>query len=141
VQWLGCTPRITLKHYLMARKSGFDRALGGDAEAGAVSARKFPSVLTRNTQSLGKPRLMSCDGQRWRLSARIISGADRIRTPQDNAGNIGGQPQSGAEFGALDTEKPPKDPELGAIIDAWPTLSESIKAGILAMVRAMGKEE
>ena len=32
----------------------------------------------------------------------------------------------------------PKDPGLAAIIDAWPGLSEPIKAGILAMVRAAG---
>jgi hypothetical protein len=30
------------------------------------------------------------------------------------------------------------DPELAALIDAWPTLSEAIRAGILAMVRASG---
>jgi hypothetical protein len=30
---------------------------------------------------------------------------------------------------------------LGAIIDAWPTLPEAIKAGILAMVRAVGPVE
>jgi len=30
---------------------------------------------------------------------------------------------------------------LGIIIDAWPTLPEAIKAGILAMVRAGGPTE
>jgi hypothetical protein len=29
-------------------------------------------------------------------------------------------------------------PDLQAIIDAWPTLPDAIKAGIVAMVRAAG---
>jgi hypothetical protein len=30
------------------------------------------------------------------------------------------------------------DPDLPAVIRAWPTLAEPVKAGILAMVRASG---
>ena len=30
------------------------------------------------------------------------------------------------------------DPDLAAIVDAWPTLPEPIKAGIVAMVKASG---
>ena len=40
---------------------------------------------------------------------------------------------------ALEPETPLIDAELRAIIDAWPDLSESVRAGILAMVRASGK--
>jgi hypothetical protein len=32
----------------------------------------------------------------------------------------------------------PDDPELAALVAAWPTLPEAIRAGILAMVRAAG---
>jgi hypothetical protein len=28
------------------------------------------------------------------------------------------------------------DPDLTAVVDAWPTLPEALKAGILAMVKA-----
>lgn len=42
----------------------------------------------------------------------------------------------GAECGALHAPKAPFDPELAAVVDAWPTLPGAIKAGILAMVRA-----
>jgi hypothetical protein len=31
---------------------------------------------------------------------------------------------------------PQMDPDLTAVLDAWPTLAEPIKAGIVAMVRA-----
>lgn len=30
------------------------------------------------------------------------------------------------------------DPDLAAVVDAWPTLPEPIKAGILALVNASG---
>ena len=43
-----------------------------------------------------------------------------------------------AESGALNRTKPNIDPALAAIIDAWPTLPEAIRAGILAMIRAAG---
>jgi hypothetical protein len=44
--------------------------------------------------------------------------------------------QSGAESGAAGERHAPKDPQLAAIIEAWPALSESTKAGVVAMVRA-----
>jgi hypothetical protein len=44
----------------------------------------------------------------------------------------------GAKSGALDPEKAAIDPALASLIDAWPTLPEPIRAGILAMVRAAG---
>lgn len=43
----------------------------------------------------------------------------------------------GAKSGALDESKPIiNDPALTAVIDAWPTLPNVIRAGILAMIRA-----
>lgn len=43
---------------------------------------------------------------------------------------------SGAKSGALGAPEAPIDPDLAMIIEAWPTLPESIKAGIVAMIRA-----
>jgi hypothetical protein len=43
--------------------------------------------------------------------------------------------EGGAESGALATI----DSTLAALIDAWPGLSEAIRAGILAMVKAASK--
>jgi hypothetical protein len=33
------------------------------------------------------------------------------------------------------------DPDLSAVVDAWPTLPEALKDGILAMVRAASVEK
>ena len=44
----------------------------------------------------------------------------------------------GAESGALGGEFDPVDPDLAAVIEAWPKLPEAVRAGILAMVRAAG---
>jgi hypothetical protein len=51
-----------------------------------------------------------------------------------NTGKTGIPPQSGAESGAPGARKAPLDPELAAVVDAWPALPEAIKAGILAMI-------
>jgi hypothetical protein len=56
------------------------------------------------------------------------------KTPQKQ----GVADEGGAESGALGAENRPEDPDLGAVVDAWATLPETIKAGILAMVRAAG---
>jgi hypothetical protein len=43
---------------------------------------------------------------------------------------------SGAESGALRVPNAPLDPELAAVINAWPALPEAIKDCILAILRA-----
>ena len=43
---------------------------------------------------------------------------------------------SGAENGAPGDKTAPLDPDLGAVVAAWPNLPAAIKAGILAMIRA-----
>jgi len=32
------------------------------------------------------------------------------------------------------------DPDLAAVVDAWPDLPEAVKAGIVAMVKASARE-
>ena len=48
--------------------------------------------------------------------------------------------RSAAQFGAVGDENRSIDPDLAAVIEAWPTLPEAVKAGILAMVNAAGGE-
>jgi hypothetical protein len=48
--------------------------------------------------------------------------------------------QSGAECGALGAQNAHLDPDLAAVVEAWPNLPEAIKAGILAMVMATRRD-
>ena len=59
-----------------------------------------------------------------------------IELVPQSSGNNGVGKQSGAECGALGAPEAPIDPDLAAVVDAWPRLPEAIKAGILAMIRA-----
>jgi hypothetical protein len=59
-----------------------------------------------------------------------------IEPAPKSSGNSGGRDQSGAECGALAAPEASLDPDLAAVVDAWPTLPAAIKAGILAMIGA-----
>ena len=60
---------------------------------------------------------------------------DGAEHPAENLGKTAVSDQSGAQCGALDAREAPFDPDLAAVVDAWPALPQAIKAGILAMVR------
>jgi hypothetical protein len=69
-------------------------------------------------------------------NAQILRLAEEgLEPPQDSSGNSTITNQNGAECGALGAKSAPFDPGLAAVVDAWPRLSEAIKAGILAMIR------
>lgn len=51
-----------------------------------------------------------------------------LELPPENAGNPGNSLQSGAECGALSGQEAPFDPELRAVVDAWPALPEALRA-------------
>ena len=53
-----------------------------------------------------------------------------------SSGNKGVLNQSGAECGALGARDGGSDPDLAAVVEAWPGLPAAIKAGILAMIGA-----
>ncbi len=59
-----------------------------------------------------------------------------VELPFENTGKTKVSDQSGAECGALVARKAPFDPELAAVFEAWPTLPEAIKVGVLAMIGA-----
>ncbi|MCH7727784.1 MAG: hypothetical protein IH991_15080 [Planctomycetes bacterium] len=67
----------------------------------------------------------------------IVAEAGLERPPQ-TAGETPNSVRGGAESGALDAQSGAFDPNLQAIIDAWQTLPKSVKADILAMVKAGG---
>jgi hypothetical protein len=51
-------------------------------------------------------------------------------------GKTGIPDSGGAECGALGAQNAPSDPDLAAVVDAWPTLPEAVRTAILAMVKA-----
>lgn len=149
--WLGNTPRIALKHYLQVTDADFERAAEaseqGGAKSGARSAQKAaqPGRVTKGGESHDPSAtpvgcaIFATLSDIQLFDAKSLSGEDRIRTPHENTGESTVSDQSGAESGAIDDESEPADPNLSAVIDAWPTLPGPIKAGILAMVRAAGR--
>ena len=74
-----------------------------------------------------RQRMTYADGQR--------AEAERTGTehPAQNAGILSGSAQLWKT--PYCAENGPSDPELAAVVEAWPTLPEAIKAGILAIVR------
>jgi hypothetical protein len=66
------------------------------------------------------------------------SGEGGIRTLPNSSAKTAFSAQGGAESGAPATQSPAIDPALVALIDTWSTLPDTIRAGILAMVRAAG---
>jgi hypothetical protein len=77
---------------------------------------------------------------RWdvSLAASMKSGEGGIRTLHEIPAKTALAVEGGAKSGALATEPRSIDPGLANLIDAWPTLPEAIRAGILALVRAAG---
>ncbi len=69
-----------------------------------------------------------------RDSAQVYIGGAGIRTPSEIPLNTTVYDHRGAESGALVVN----DPDLSLILQAWATLPQPIKTGILAMVRASG---
>jgi len=58
--------------------------------------------------------------------------------PQEISGKDEDSPEGGAKSGAVGARAADSgcaDPALVVILDAWPSLPEPLKAGILAMVR------
>jgi hypothetical protein len=56
--------------------------------------------------------------------------------PGDFTRKSGYQPPRGAESGAFGAQGAPIDLGLVTVIQAWPSLPEAIRAGILTMVQA-----
>ncbi len=59
-----------------------------------------------------------------------------MRTTSENTGKTGVPQESGAESGASSGDSAPIDPDLAAVVSAWPTLPYAIRAAVLAIVRA-----
>ena len=87
-----------------------------------------------------------------RHAAKTPSGWERIRTPggitptavfksgdlpQESQWKTGIVADAGAVAGAVETKNGQFSPDLQGLIDAWPSLPEAVRAGVLAMVAAV----
>ena len=71
-------------------------------------------------------------GGRSDKPARPLAGVEHpAQTPKKTADSG----WDGAESGALGAQRAEIDPDLAAVIDAWPDLPPAVKAGIAAMVK------
>lgn len=78
---------------------------------------------------------------------RISDGGQYPRQGSNTPANPLGKPQTGGERGTESgtpgddsaTIRQPHDPELAAVVTAWPHLPQAVRAGIVAMVRAAGE--
>jgi len=138
---------------LFARAQGFPHAVEvGRGGVDVCDSQAVLLVLLELTLDLPKPcftpanavvefrhlvssRRQCVAGQPARILEPLFRGG--IRTPRENAGKSRVSDQSGAESGALAARKDPLDPELAAVVDAWPALPEAMKASILAMIGAV----
>lgn len=63
-----------------------------------------------------------------------------LETVANSPQKTGNSSRGGAESGAVDARSGAFDPELQTIVDAWPSLPDTVKAGILAMVKSAIKD-
>jgi hypothetical protein len=59
----------------------------------------------------------------------------------DFTGKTGFFQRSAAESGAGGAENRPLDPDLAVVVQAWPDVPETVRASILAMVRAAAGDQ
>ena len=59
-----------------------------------------------------------------------------LEYPSNPSGESNIPETGGAESGALGSEFDSVDPVLAEVVKAWPSLPETVRAGIVAMVRA-----
>jgi hypothetical protein len=68
-------------------------------------------------------------------------GAVGRELPEDSTEKPRVSPTGGAESGALGDDLQRFDPDLRAVIDAWPNLSGDAKASILSIIRAVNQRD
>jgi hypothetical protein len=62
----------------------------------------------------------------------------RFELPAQNTGKSADSENGGAKSGAFSAQKPPIDPYLASLIEAWPALSAETRQAILALAADAG---
>lgn len=145
--WLGNTPGVAMKHYLQVVEDDFQRAIGSDAQSDALPAQNQTQRMHASSSSVsqGSPLIRdlvatsasSCETQL--VTTKQLSGGQGIRTTPENAGKTTLSDQGDAESGAVGAFSVPDDPDLWAVIQAWPSLPEDAKSAVLEVAKGINR--
>jgi len=158
--WIGNTKAIAAGHYLQVTDADWTRATGaagGCGESGAKSgalptqnAAQHPAAPLRgdSRESSESPCFAGVsqpDADEREAAQNDPMGRAGLEHPPESPGNTSVSLPSGAKCGALSRDSDPNpppakptDPELAAVVAAWPDLPPAIRAGVLALVKAAG---
>ncbi|HEX5104213.1 MAG TPA: tyrosine-type recombinase/integrase [Pirellulaceae bacterium] len=123
--WLGNTPRIAMKHYLMTTDSDFERA----AKSGAVSSRTEPHQQETPANPDDESSRFAGACGTMRDSAIPSCGEDRKRTSAKFA-------EICAEFAASAANSGAVLDGLATVVEAWPNLPAELRRDILGLVES-----
>ncbi|HMO15862.1 MAG TPA: hypothetical protein PKA76_16000 [Pirellulaceae bacterium] len=116
------------------RKSGADCGAASHRNGpqyGAAAERRLPKFQRKRHVASG------CNmPQRRRQDSNLLSILGNSGCCQPNGADSGALPKNPINHGTSETVM--VDPDLNAIIAAWPTLPPAIRAGVIALVRAGG---
>jgi integrase len=153
--WLGNSPAVASAHYIQPTDANFreatKRATGIRATGASTNAPNERGGANSGAQVVQKPArtgsaegctevqsdaqtLADCTSTHQTKNPRTLVqgpqvGATGLETPTKSAGNTLVSETGGAESGAI-------DPDLAAVLTAWPTLPEHARRAVLAVVKA-----
>ena len=144
--WLGNTERVASKHYLQVTDDHFAQAQRVKTDAIGPQNVSKPTPQDTATRRNGSQEVTEPPG----VTSQVMifpTVADAAQVPprgvelsQESPRNTLGDTQSGTLCGTPDAQSGLSDPDLRAIIEAWPGLPDTVKAGILAMVHETGDQ-
>lgn len=150
--WLGNTPSVAMRHYLMTTDEHFESAVRGTDEAAQNPAQQAHAEARGEPQAVGAahektPALPGFAGSRDSSRKPGMAGTG-IELPPKSSGKLGVHSQSGAESGARGARNGPSRPSpepiepalsdarLAALVNAWPALPEPIRAAVESLIWA-----
>jgi hypothetical protein len=66
-------------------------------------------------------------------------GGTGLEHPSKSSGFRGFLPEGGAKSGAVGVRIAISDPDLAAVVEAWPTLPEAVRRQVVGLVKAQNK--
>jgi hypothetical protein len=123
--WLGNSRVVAEKHYLQTTEEHFAKAI----EEAVQNPVQQPAASVRNTPQFPE-KYEALRG------VAIVSVAEAgLERTANSSGNTGYSEKGGAESGASSGNSAPIDPDLMAIVNAWPDLPKTARQAILAIIQ------